>query len=496
MMIYYLCFGPLFYINRHPHIGHIYNYSLSLMKSRMFIVNGIHSNVISGTDEHGIKVYDSFSNYSSKPSDDYDFESYIRDMRKVFYDNVFNNSKYIECSKSEVPAIYNTHTSFHCGFANCIFDYLYDLNLIYAGKYSGYYCTKDEKYLDNNEYKSLDEDYIKKFVIIKDEDGYYMKLTDGVKAKIVNNIDNIIIDSSMRDQARNIVKNAKDVFISRIGGTEHSIKLLKNDNHSIYVWFEALLYYLNMFNIYDSSRVKPYIVIGKDILSFHVSLLMHLFQHVIDIQDVNIMTHGMILQDSKKISKSYNNDDDSMSMLNKYNKLLTSYLLSCSTKKDIEISSENIESYANFLRNNVRNLYKRFFSLYKAYDQLVQPSHFIIQVKQEDSFQFILQIVDDIKNNYVVYDGSNMYELLNKCALFANKYITDNEFWNVSEDKSVKFFSISIIIRVMIMIEYVLGTPEINKIIDELSEHPFMSLCILSKILQMPKDIEIFNLKY
>lgn len=48
---------PIFYVNSTPHIGHLYSAVLGDVFNRFNTLRNIKSQLSTGTDEHGLKVY-------------------------------------------------------------------------------------------------------------------------------------------------------------------------------------------------------------------------------------------------------------------------------------------------------------------------------------------------------------------------------------------------------------------------------------------------------
>jgi methionyl-tRNA synthetase len=48
---------PIFYVNSSPHIGHLYSTVLADVFNRYAKLQGKESSLSTGTDEHGLKVY-------------------------------------------------------------------------------------------------------------------------------------------------------------------------------------------------------------------------------------------------------------------------------------------------------------------------------------------------------------------------------------------------------------------------------------------------------
>ncbi|EAA19210.1 methionyl-tRNA synthetase [Plasmodium yoelii yoelii] len=199
---------------------------------------------------------------------------------------------------------------------------------------------------------------------------------------------------------------------------------------------------------------NPYIqVIGKDILKFHGILYICLLNSLgIKIPE-NILCHGLIKNENKKMSKSLNNIISPFTLLEKYNKdVIRLYFIgSGNIYDDRNFKEKNLENFEFFLRNSVGNLLYRIVSL------CIENNYKII--KKNNLYNFT--ILNEFKNSktYLIKLFNNMEYplLLEKLIMFIkkiNKFYTYNEPWKIINNstkfnfiiyeifESIKFFSI------------------------------------------------------
>ena len=488
----YLIFTPLFYVNGNPHVGHLYNIYIVKMFGRYLSASGKSYITITGTDEHGEKVYKSYLEYIVKTNKkNFSLDDY-RYMRRDAFKECFG--------RLDSCMIYHTHSIMHITYVKYIFNFLKDKKIIYQGKYVGYYSLREEKYVDEQEYASLDEDEKNFFIIKKEENGYYLKLDHNIKEKIIENIDQNVISEEYIEYTKKLVRNANDMFISREckdveKESKYSIYCEKN-NVCLYVWFDAILYYCAILRVYNYKIFKPIIVIGKDIQIFHVSLLLHISYHLFGYFPFKLVVHGMITSKLLKISKSHDNNNVLKNLEEKYEDLFYSYLLSKDLTKDSDVNEECIVQYLNFIKNNVRNCYKRYFSLLETYkasvsDWYILANNLLDHVEHKN----LMQLFYDVYNLDVKLNGYKIYNILVKASAYANKIITEKEFWNHSSEKEIDFFIVGNYLRLMVLLESILCTPGIENIYQILQENITASLSMATKMLDMKvQDIKMLDL--
>ena len=488
----YLTFTPLFYINGPPHIGHLYNIYIAKMFSRYFSESGKSYITITGTDEHGEKVYHSYLDYIVKNNKKLSLEDY-RNIRRDGFNSVFN--------KLDSCMIYNTHSKMHITYVLSIFKKLKEQGFIYKGKYSGFYNLREEKYIDEQEYDSLTQQEKDNFVIKKEEEGYYLKISEENKKFIIDNMSNIVVSERYVEYCKGLVEKSQDVFISRQApkssdeSSEHSI-YCEEEGVYLYVWFDALLYYIAILRVYNYKIFKPIICIGKDIQSFHVCIFLQMSLYILGYIPFQIVVHGMINVNSVKVSKSYNNSNTLQELHNEYSDLFFSYLLSKDITQDTEVTKESIEQYKNFIVKNVRNCYKRYFSLFQSYKAGILDWYELANnVLEHEDHKKLMEMFNSIYNKESRLNGNFLYNLLVSAADFSNQSITKKELWVHDNSKSTDFFIVGNYIRLMMLIEAILCVPGIEDIFNLLKENITASLSMSTKLLEMNvTDIDKLNL--
>ena len=490
----YLVFTPLFYINGKPHVGHLYTLYVAKMFGRYLSASGKSYITITGTDEHGEKVYHSYLDYATKNNKhDLTLDDY-RYLRREDFNRVFE--------VLDSCMIYNSHSELHKSYVAHIFNDFLSRGLIYEGKYSGYYNLREEKYIDDAEYDSLSKEEIEKFVVLKEEQGYYFRLEESVKDIIIDNIETNIVNSDFIEYSKNLVRDAKDIFITREcksydSKIEHSV-YLPDLNIYVYVWFSSILYYCAILRVYNYKLFTPILIIGKDIQMFHCSLLMHISYHLFGYLPFKIVTHSMLNINKVKVSKSYDNFDTLNSLIEEFSDLFYSYLLTKNFSNDIEISREGLLQYANQLKCDIHNAYKRYLSLLPSYKASVNDWYVLANqlIEHEDHIELVKLFCEVyLLKEYLT--GAKIYDILIKVASYINKKITEKEFWVYSSEKELSFFIVGNYARFMLILQSILCTPGIEDICIALKENITSSLSLATKMIEIKmNELNILDLNY
>ncbi|KAK2198144.1 bifunctional Methioninyl-tRNA synthetase core domain/Aminoacyl-tRNA synthetase [Babesia duncani] len=307
----YLITSPLFYLNSEPHIGHAYTVVAADVIKRFKLMQGQNAKLLVGTDEHGTKIEQAANAIGKTPIE------HVNYMR----------SKFLEMfSAYNVSADVFVHSSdeAHKKKVKGIFDHLLKKGDIYEGLHRGYFSPKEDLYYPQSQL--VNGKSPQGFDVIEvAEHAYFFKLSkwqQELKHLLYSNPD-FIIPSSRYNEALMLLEGPlPDVAITR-RNCKWGIKI--NDEDTIYVWFDALLGYLHDYTIGDCGEAtsedgnvengikagfgntfayNAINVLGKDILRFHAllwpALLLSLGLNV----PKQLIVHGWLLNKGEKISKS------------------------------------------------------------------------------------------------------------------------------------------------------------------------------------------------
>ncbi|MCU1637859.1 MAG: methionine--tRNA ligase [Microbacteriaceae bacterium] len=299
---------PIFYVNDVPHIGHAYTEVAADVLARWHRQSGDDTWLLTGTDEHGQKILRTAVANDTTPQEWADKlvnESWLPLLETI---NIANDD------------FIRTTDERHESAVRIFLQKLYDDGFIYSGEYEGYYCVGCE------EYKQLDDlmesavgDYAGQLVCkihtrpveVLKEKNYFFRMSDFQQRllDLYESQRDFIQPDSVRNEIIQFVKSGlQDLSISR-SSFDWGIKVPWDDDHVVYVWFEALLNYITAigYGTDDENFARRWPanqLVGKDIARFHAVIWPAMLMAAnLDVPR-RVFGHGWLLVGGEKMSKS------------------------------------------------------------------------------------------------------------------------------------------------------------------------------------------------
>ena len=428
------------YVNGAPHIGHAYEKILTDVIFRHFTQRCDNAFMLTGTDEHGIKIQKTSAEQGISPKD-------FCDM---------NAQKFKDAWKAldiDYTQFIRTTDEQHEKVVQKIFKKLVEQGDIYKHSYEGLYCSGCEAFLNEKDLTEdgLCPDHKKKPEVVKEEN-YFFKLTK-YKDAIIKHIKthpDFIVPSFRANEVLNQLENIEDISVSRVkSNVSWGVPVLDDDSQVIYVWIDALSNYITAIG-YDPDGSSEQFeklwpadlhVIGKDILKFHsiywIGILMALNLPLPE----HILAHGWITIDQTKMSKSLGNVISPTGVLEAFNldipDPLRYYMATAAPcGKDGNYSDEDFKEKVNaHLANSMGNLLNRTLSmLVKYFEGDIKPEFLGHNELKEKT----LETVKAVKHHFDYYEvqeaGMKIIELVD----ITNKYITDNAPWTLAKEGNME----------------------------------------------------------
>ena len=225
---------PLYYVNDKPHLGSVYTTIICDSIARYKRLAGEDVIFITGVDEHGLKIQRTANEKGIEP------KSHCDEISEVFNNNWKNWNisfdKFIRTSSKN-----------HEFVVNEFYERVKASDDIYMGVQKGWYCVGCEEFKDNPENSSTYKCPIhQKNLEWKNEENLFFRLSKYQKEieKIINE-PSFIEPIERKNEIINFVsRGLKDFSISRTNVT-WGIPVPGYDNHTFYVWFDALLGYVS-----------------------------------------------------------------------------------------------------------------------------------------------------------------------------------------------------------------------------------------------------------
>jgi methionyl-tRNA synthetase len=349
------------YANAAPHIGYALELLIADAIARYQRLKGHEVYFLTGTDEHGIKIYNAAIAANMTP--------------QAFVDKVSGEFQALSTALniSYTDFIRTTDQQRHWPAAQSVWEKLAAKGDIYPGHYQGYYCVNDEAYITETDYKS--GDYANKTVIELSEDNYMLKLT-GYQERLENSIGKelSIVPEHRGKEILNFIKTGvDDISVSRqIDKLPWGIPVPNDAGQVMYVWSDALVNYISALGYPDNSgNFKKFWpadvqVIGKDILRFHAVIWPAMLMGLDLPLPKQLLVHGFITSEGQKMSKSIGNVVSTDDLIKEFGAEATRYYLlsQIPTFDDGDYSHARMqEVYNSDLANNLGNLVSRVHKL-------------------------------------------------------------------------------------------------------------------------------------
>ena len=304
---------PIYYVNDVPHLGTAYTTIVTDALRRFHQLIGDETFMLTGTDEHGLKIEREAQAKGLAP--------------KAFTDEI--SARFREAwPKLEVVAdrFIRTTDSDHEAFVQDLWKKIEANGDLYEGEYEGWYCVgceslKTEKELEQpGDLCPLHKTPVERMK----ESSYFFKLEKWQKPLLDFYARNpgFIQPESRRNEVLAFVEGGlKDLSVSRTTFS-WGIPVPGNPKHVMYVWFDALTNYRSALGSGDLMRfwapnAHVVHVVGKDILRFHAifwpAFLLSAGYKESELPSV-IYAHGFLTVDGHKMSKSLRNAVDPLKL--------------------------------------------------------------------------------------------------------------------------------------------------------------------------------------
>lgn len=298
MSTYYIT-TPIYYVNDAPHIGHAYTTVNADAFARWHRLLGDDTYMLTGTDEHGLKIQRSAEEQGVTPLEQADTNS---DRFRAAWELLdIANDDFIRTTEPR-----------HHQAVQALMQRAYDNGWIYSDTYEGLYCVACEAYYTEEE---LDDGNCKihgrpaEHMV---EENYFFKLSAFADQLLTHYEANpeLIRPDGYRNEVLGLLRQeVRDISISR-SSISWGVPVPWDDKHVFYVWYDALINYATAVgfgtddDMFDRYWPSVHHVIGKDIIRFHCVFwpAMLLAAGITDLPSYYV--HGWLLIGGEKMSKS------------------------------------------------------------------------------------------------------------------------------------------------------------------------------------------------
>ncbi|KAJ2328682.1 methionyl-tRNA synthetase, partial [Coemansia sp. RSA 2681] len=315
---------PIFYVNSVPHIGHFYTVVLADVIKRYAGMQGKTTKMSAGTDEHGLKIQQAAERAGRDPL------SFCTQYSNRFRD-------LMAAAKATNTDFIRTTDPQHRQAVSHFWQMLVDRGYIYKGEHSGWYSISDEAFYTELQVEERVDSSTGKRGMFASESGqpvewisevnYKFKLSE-FRDRLIEWIEgsqDVIYPEIRRNEVLAWLRSGvEDLSVSRPRSRlKWGIPVPGDDEHTIYVWVDALVNYATV-DGYPWSDSKPGFfppdvqVIGKDIVRFHAVYWPALLMAAGLPLPKRILAHAHWTMGSQKMSKSKGNVVDPFVAIEQY----------------------------------------------------------------------------------------------------------------------------------------------------------------------------------
>jgi methionyl-tRNA synthetase len=299
---------PIYYVNDVPHLGTAYTTVVADALRRYHLLRGDDAYMLTGTDEHGLKIDRTARELGVTP--------------KAFVDDVSARFRAAWPQLSvEAGQFIRTTDADHVAFVQDFWRKVEANGYLYPGTYDDWYCVGCEGYKTEKDLLpgNLCPLHMKPVERLQEET-YFFKLSafqDRLLALYRDRPGFVAPTSRLNEVVSFVEGGLRDLSVSRTSFT-WGIPVPGDPRHVMFVWFDALANYRSALGHGEKARYWPpsgtvVHLVGKDILRFHAVywpafLLAAGYRE--DELPSQVFAHGFLTIDGQKMSKSLRNAVD------------------------------------------------------------------------------------------------------------------------------------------------------------------------------------------
>ena len=421
------------YVNAEPHIGFALEIIQADVIARYRTQLGDEVFFNTGTDEHGLKIYQKALEEKNDPQTYCDEYAAKFDLLKTKLNLSYNN-------------FIRTTDKHHIEACQEFWKRCEKNGDIYKKNYKTKYCVGCE--LEKTDSELIDGKcpiHLNREIEIIEEENYFFRFSKYQQPllDLYDKNKNFVIPTHRQKEIYNFVKNGlQDLSISRLKTKmPWGVPVPGDSEHIMYVWFDALINYISCLGWPENEKkFKEFWpglqVAGKDNLRQQTAMWQAMLLSAGLLTSKQVFIHGFINLAGQKISKSSGIIlPNPIELVDKYGIDAVRYYLlrGIPSAEDGDFSVEKFEELYNAdLANGIGNLVARVLTLANKFE--------IRNPKPEINKEFINLIEKNKKNSAKLierFEFNRTLEEIWKLVSFSNEYIDKEKPWSNSEPEPI-----------------------------------------------------------
>ncbi|MFM1839677.1 MAG: hypothetical protein RIS37_943, partial [Actinomycetota bacterium] len=422
---------PIYYVNAKPHLGHAYTTIVADAVSRWHRLLGEDVHLLTGTDEHGLKIQQAADAAGVSPKE---FADSIAPLFAQAWERL--NITHDDFIRTTEPR--------HAAGVKKLLQACYDAGDIEADMYRGQYCVACEAYFIEEELIEGKCPIHMKETTYVEEENYFFRLSrfEDRLLKWYEDHPNAITPGFRMNEVLGFIKGGlHDFSVSRKTLT-WGIPLPWDPSHVAYVWFDALANYITAVGYGTDDKAfaenwpVDYHFIGKDIIRFHCVYWPAMLMSAGIEPPKGWAVGGWLLVDGEKMSKTTGNVVNPLDLIDVVGVDGFRYYVLAETTygNDGDFSDEGlIKRFNSDLANNLGNLAARVATVVEKKCGGVGPA------SSSDSplAEIAATAVAETSQAWAAVQPSKALEATWKLIGATNSYLEDNEPWKMEPGDAV-----------------------------------------------------------
>ena len=422
---------PIYYVNAKPHLGHAYTTIVADAVSRWHRLLGEEVHLLTGTDEHGLKIQQAADAAGVSPKE---FADSIAPLFAQAWERL--NITHDDFIRTTEPR--------HAAGVKKLLQACYDAGDIEADMYRGQYCVACEAYFIEEELVEGKCPIHMKETTYVEEENYFFRLSrfEDRLLKWYEDHPNAITPGFRMNEVIGFIKGGLNDFSVSRKTLTWGIPLPWDPSHVAYVWFDALANYITAVGYGTDEKAfaenwpVDYHFIGKDIIRFHCVYWPAMLMSAGIEPPKGWAVGGWLLVDGEKMSKTTGNVVNPLDLIDVVGVDGFRYYVLAETTygNDGDFSDEGlIKRFNSDLANNLGNLAARVATVVEKKCGGVGPA----SSANSPLAEIAATAVAETSQAWAAVQPSKALEATWKLIGATNSYLEDNEPWKMEPGDAV-----------------------------------------------------------